>query len=154
MRSIAVIAFLVLLVPQFASASEYDLEDVDLVSPEMVQSLNTEGVRTTLDLLKQLLTSEQRSAFAARAQLDETSVKELAIRLELMQLAGIGAKAAALLNAAGVTSCVDLASRDAATLLELLLATNAEKAITGKDPDQLVVADWIEKAKTASIHLE
>ena len=142
-----------LLTESGAQASHYDLVDVDLVPAEVRTTLAEVGVIDTKQLLERMVSVEGRADFALLSGSDEESVMLLARTLELMQVVGIGPKAARLLMAAGVVSVSDLAGRSAGELLPLLVSANAAKQITGVDPDEAVVVDWIERAGKASVIL-
>lgn len=136
-----------------AFASHYDLADIELVASAAQDKMIADGIESTKDLLNKLLTAADRKAFAAKYELDAKTVDKLAHKVELMQITGVGPKAADLLMIAGVKNVKGLAVADANTLLASLLDANRQYAITGVQPDMTVVKDWIDRAKKVTKHL-
>lgn len=137
-----------------AAASHYDLVDIKIVNEDVRTKLAAEGIEDTQTLLARMLTSEDRAKIVKITGMDKAEVQELARMLELMQITGIGPKAARLLILSGVTSIGDLAQRTAEDLLPDVLEANAEHGVTGIDPDELILADWIAKAGKVPMALE
>ncbi|MFA5624942.1 MAG: DUF4332 domain-containing protein [Bradymonadales bacterium] len=133
-------------------ASHYELQDIELVGAELREKLLAHEIDNTEQLLAALLSGKDRAAFAKAYGLGGDEVMELAQKLELMQLPGIGPKAATLLLLAEIGGVRDLAAADAQGLLERLLTANRVHAVTGVQPDNELVKDWIKRAK-AAIHL-
>ncbi len=136
-----------------AFASHYDIADVKLLPDAVQAKLIADGLETTEDLLARMLTASDRKAFAQKYGVSAKDTDALAHKLELMQIVGVGPKAAELLILAGVKSASGLAAADASALLDALLVANRQHAITGVQPDMTVVKDWIEKAKKVKKHL-
>lgn len=147
------ILFMLLLWSTSAFASHYDIADVDLLPAAVQSKVIADGIDTTEVLLSKLMTPADRKAFATKYAMDPAAVDKLAHKIELMQIIGVGPKAADLLMLAGVKNVKGLAAADPNTLLEALLAANREHAITGVQPDMTVVKDWISKAKRITNHL-
>lgn len=145
---------LVLASPGVVMAGHYYFEDVTLVEQPVVGQLGELGIATTEELLDVVKTAQGRDLIERETALSGDDVRQLARTVELLQVDGVGPKAARLLMESGVTSVEDLASREGADLLERLIATNAEKQITGVDPDITVVDHWISKAQSATVHIE
>jgi len=154
MRYFLSVAVLLVLLGGKAEASHYDIADVSLVSDAVVERLLADGIGDTEKLLSRLLTPGDRAAFAQKYGLTASEVHDLARQLEFMQIVGVGPKAARLLILANVESVVALSKLDPAVLLDVLLRVNREHAITGVQPDMIVVRDWIEKSKKISHHLQ
>lgn len=137
-----------------ASASHYDLIDIKIVSEDVRTKLAAEGIEDTQTLLARVLTEKSRQEIEKITGMKEGEVRELARMLELMQVTGIGPKAARLLILSGVTSIGDLAQRVPADLLPDVLDANAKHAVTGIDPDEAILADWIAKAGKVPMAVE
>lgn len=117
MRSLLLALLLVPALAPPASASDYILSDVSLVSDVAQTRLAESGVTNTRGLLEALLTPSLRTAMLPMLELSAAETLALARQLELLQLEGVGPKASQLLIAAGVTSAADLAKRDPVSLL-------------------------------------
>jgi predicted flap endonuclease-1-like 5' DNA nuclease len=66
---------------------------------------------------------------------------------DLMQVSGVGAEYADLLEDAGVDTVAELARRNAANLTATMRDFNAEKEAVRRTPTESQVAEWIEQAK-------
>lgn len=137
-----------------AFASHYDLADIDLVSEATVQTLAQKKIETTEQLLAILQKKADRANFAKQYNLTPDEVNLLAHKLELMQVVGIGPKAASLLILSDIKNLNNLAQSNPETLLDVLQRVNRENNITGVQPDLTVVRDWIQKAQKIANHIE
>lgn len=145
-RFLMMLIFMLVGIPS-AFASHYDLEDVDLFPEEVATRLTADNVKNTEDLFALLVTKAGREAFVKKYGVSQEEVDFVAHELELMQIKGIGPKAATLLLKSGIQDVTSLAQASPNELLENLLRTNRELNITGVQPDITVTQDWIEKAK-------
>lgn len=145
--------FALLFVPA-AHASHYDLLDIELVPEAVTQKLVADKIENTEDLFALLMKKKDRAAFSKKYGMAAADVDVLARKLELMQIIGVGPKAATLLQLADVKNAKALSEAVPAELLENLQRVNREHAITGVQPDLAVVRDWIEKSKRITNHLE
>ena len=146
--------FAMFLAAPAAYASHYDLADIDIVPAETVDILAKNKVETTEQLLALLLKKSDRAAFAKQYNLDAANVLLIAHNLELMQVVGIGPKAASLLILSDIGNLKALAQATPETLLDVLVRVNRENNITGVQPDLTVVRDWIQKAQKIANNIE
>ncbi|MBR4984806.1 MAG: DUF4332 domain-containing protein [Proteobacteria bacterium] len=137
-----------------AQASHYDLLDIDIISSDLTDKLVAAKIENTEDLFSMLVTKAGREDFSKKYNMPVAEVEKLGRKLELMQIVGVGPKAAALLQLSGITSLKMLTESKPEELLEVLLRVNREFAITGVQPDLTVVRDWIEKSKKVVNHME
>ena len=77
----------------------------------------------------------------------------LAHDCELLQITGVGPRAARLLRAAGVLGIEDLSSREPGDLLARLNEMNKNLDYTSKQPTLDLVVYWIEQANKAPLRL-
>lgn len=145
--------FLLLGVPS-AYASHYDLLDIDLVPEAITMQLVNNKINNTEQLFAILMKKTDRAEFAKKYSMPAEDVEKLAKKLELMQIVGVGPKAAELLQLAGINSLKALSEADETALLDALQRVNREKNITGVQPDMVVVHDWVEKSKKVIHHLD
>lgn len=146
--------FAMFLAAPAAYASHYDLADIDIVPAETVDTLAKNKVETTEQLLALLIKKSDRAAFAKQYNLDAANVELIAHKLELMQVVGIGPKAASLLILSDIGNLKALSQATPETLLDVLVRVNRENNITGVQPDLTVVRDWIQKAQKIANHIE
>jgi predicted flap endonuclease-1-like 5' DNA nuclease len=137
-----------------ASASNYYLTDLGRFETGQVVKFRDAGVQTTEQVLEASLTPKARKLLATKVGLSEAEVLGLARDCELMQINGVGPKAAGLLRAAGVKHVKDLAGRKADKLLPLLTEANKQQGLTETNPSLDLVQYWIEEAKRVPYHLK
>ena len=136
------------------AASHYRLEFLDFLDTQVVEALEAVGIQTTEDLLGRALTQEDRQRLSEETGISELELLVLARLCELLQIDGVGPRAAQLLRAAGVVSVADMATRDPAVLEGQLAAVNAVERLTGVDPNAENLVDWITGAARVPLHVE
>lgn len=149
-----VLFFLLLTIPSAAFASHYDLDDIDIIPAEITQKLAAANVSNTEELFAMLMKKSGRDEFSAKYGMPADEVEKLAKKLELMQIVGVGPKAATLLQLSGIHSLKALTEASPNELLDTLQRVNREQNITGVQPDLTVVRDWIEKSKKVVNHMQ
>ena len=144
--TLAVFCFCVVLTgPVFAS--HYLLADVEGdFAPELVDAFERFGCEDTEDALRWILTPDDRRSFASSTGLSPVLLDETAQMLDLMQVRGVGPRAARLLIATGVQSAADLASRDVETLLAEVENVNMLEGLTTVSPSFEHVEAWVDAA--------
>lgn len=155
MKYTFLITILIITAASQAMASNYELKDINIVPVEVQDKLAAAEIITSFQLLDHLITPEQRKTFAATHAVQQEDVSKLANMLELMQIDGIGPKAATLLMLSNVKSLKQLSQSAPPQLLEILIQTNTKLTITGVQPDIANVKDWIDKAANKNLkHLK
>lgn len=139
----------VLALPAAAHASHYFLADVDFLSDVASEAFTRFGYDDTEELLVNLVSPESRRAIHDATGIPEAELVELARICELIQVRGIGPRAARLLIASGVQGVEDLAGRRADELLAELQAENAVGRWTTVDPHLEIVDAWVRGAADA-----
>lgn len=112
-----------------------------------VAELHEADVTDVDDLKEMAATAEGRNELAAATGLDRDDVEDLAYKLDLGRVRGVGRKSLALLNAAGIESVGDLAQYDADDLAGLLATVNEEEHIVKHMPSEETLAFWLEQAR-------
>ena len=90
----------------------YPITDIRAIGTEVAGVLKSEGIRTTLGLLRAAKTPKQRLRIAARIGADPKQVLDWATAADRMRVKGIGWEYAELLRAAGVKTVNDLQFRE------------------------------------------
>ncbi len=85
---------------------------------------------------------------AAASGISDKLVLKWVNHVDLFRIKGVGSEYADLLEAAGVDTVVELATRNPANLYQRLVSTNMEKRLVRKVPVPSQVENWIEQAKT------
>ncbi len=150
----AILACATFLHSSLASAGDYYLSDVPLLQREHLVKFREAGLQTTSAVLGRTLTQDSRSALGDKVGLSEGAMLELAKLCELLQINGVGPKAAKLLQAGGIESVAALAKANPVALAKRLEKVNARQKITGKNPSSEIVSFWVEGAKAAKHHVK
>lgn len=136
-----------------ARSSHYRLSLLELFEEAQLEALQAAEMVSTEDYLRRALTRADRQALSEATGISELEVLVFARLFELLQIEGVGPRAARLLRAGGVVSVEDLASRDAQALLERLVTVNAVEQLTGINPTVENLTAWIEGAQNVPYHV-
>lgn len=128
---------------KFTEALEY----VEGIGPAFAQKLNDVGIFTPKDLLERGATSKGRDEIAELAAISGKLVLEWVNHCDLFRIKGVGSEYADLLEAAGVDTVVELATRNPANLYLRMVDVNAEKNLVRRVPVQSQVEEWVAQAK-------
>ncbi len=125
----------------------YSIKDLKDVSTAAAAKLQAIGVSTTEELLAKGGSAAGRTALAEQVGASVQDVLTWVNEADLMRVPGIAEGFSQLLEAAGVDTVKELATRNAANLTAKIAEVNAEMGLTGRVPTQEQVAAWIEAAK-------
>ncbi len=120
--------------------------DIEGIGPAYARKLAGAGVTTTGRLLKVAASAAGRADLAEQADVNTKQVLEWVNRADLMRISGVGTQYSDLLEAAGVDSVVELATRNANTLFNKMLEVNAADHLVRQVPSLDQVRDWISQA--------
>ena len=128
--------------------ANYKIEDIEGIGPVIGEKFRGAGVKDTDSLLKNALTPRQRTTLAEQTGLSEARILKFANMADLYRISGVGSEYSELLEASGVDTVPELATRNAANLTQAVAKVNAEKKLTRQVPTEAEVTKWIEQAKT------
>lgn len=134
--------------------AQYTIEDVEGIGPAYGEKLRTVGVNNTDQLLSAGKTKKGRTELAQKTGISEALILKWVNMVDLYRIKGIGSEFSELLEASGVDTVKELKHRIAANLVKKMTEVNAEKKLTRRVPTEVVVADWIEQAKTLPAAVE
>ncbi len=123
------------------------LEYVEGIGPVYSGKLKEAGIPTTEALLEAGKTRAGREALAQKADISPKLILEWVNHADLMRVIGVGSEYADLLEAAGVDTVVELATRVPANLTPRMQEVNADKKLVRRLPSLSMVTDWIRQAK-------
>jgi len=106
------------------------------------------GIQTTEALLRAGATPEGRQELAEKIGVSADTILKWVNRADLMRIVGIGEQYSDLLEVAGVDTVLELARRNPENLHKKLAEVNTEKRLVRRMPNQDMVANWIEQAKS------
>ena len=124
------------------------LIDIEGIGETYAKTLEGAGLTTTEDLLKAGGTDAGRKDIAAKTGLTVARVLEWVNRADLMRIKGVGSEYSDLLEASGVDTVVELASRNAANLTAKMVEVNTAKKLVRRVPTEGEVEAWVAEAKT------
>jgi predicted flap endonuclease-1-like 5' DNA nuclease len=131
-----------------AHASHYAVADVPrLITSAQVDKLHKGKIETTEQLLDQGAKSKDRKALAKATGIKGPELLDLVLRCDLLRIKGVGSEMVLLLEAAGVKSTAELASKDPAALTAATESANKKSKISEKPPTEPQLRDWIGQAK-------
>jgi predicted flap endonuclease-1-like 5' DNA nuclease len=124
----------------------YPIANIRAIGTEAAAVLKSEGIRTTIGLLRATKTPKQRLRIAAKTGTEPKQVLDWATAADRMRVKGVGWEYAELLRAAGVKTVKDLQFRNPQHLVEKMREANAPKLVHLL-PREKTVERWIENAK-------
>ena len=121
--------------------------DIEGVGPASAKKLESAGVKTVGDLLKLGATPAGRKHLAEKSGIAETSILQWVNHADLFRIKGIGSEYSDLLEAAGVDTVVELATRKADNLVKKMEEVNVTKKLVRRLPTLKMVEEWVKQAK-------
>jgi predicted flap endonuclease-1-like 5' DNA nuclease len=122
------------------------LNVIDGIGETYEAKLETAGVQSIEALLETCATKKGRTELAEKTEISEKLILKWANHADLIRIKGIGGEYAELLEAAGVDTVPELATRKAENLYKKMLQVNEAKALVRKLPTQAQVEDWVKQA--------
>jgi predicted flap endonuclease-1-like 5' DNA nuclease len=127
--------------------ANYSIEDIEGIGPVKGEKFRAAGVKDTDALLEASKTPKQRANLAEKTGLSTTEILKFANFADLYRINGVGSEYSELLEAAGVDTVAELATRNPASLTQALAETNEAKNLTRRVPSEAEVTKWIAQAK-------
>jgi len=121
--------------------------DIEGIGPAFAKKLEAAGVKTVGDLLKLGATPAGRKHLAEKSGLAESSILQWVNHADLFRIKGIGSEYSDLLEAAGVDTVVELATRKADNLTKKMEEVNITKKLVRRLPTLKMVEEWVKQAK-------
>ena len=125
----------------------YPITDIQGIAPDTVAILKSEGIRTTVSLLRFAPNPKQRLRIAAKTGADDKSVLDWVTAADRMRVKGVGWEYSELLRVAGVRTVAELKFRNPQRLVEKMKEANTKRKLVQLLPSVNTVARWIEIAK-------
>lgn len=126
----------------------YNIIDLEGVGPAFAAKLNAAGVNTTEDLLDMGGAKAGRKTLAAQTGIDEGKILTWVNHSDLHRVNGIAGQTSELLEAAGIDSVKELATRNATNLAAKIEEVNNAKKLSGRIPTEDQLQKMIDHAKT------
>lgn len=134
--------------------ANYPVIEVEGIGPVYGKKLNDAGIKNTDQLLNACKTKVMRLKLAADSGIDESHILRFANMVDLFRIHGVGSEYADLLEASGVDTVKELATRNPANLTAKMAEVNNEKKLVRRIPTEKMVEKWVNEAKTLPGALE
>ena len=134
--------------------ANYKIEEIEGIGVALGKKFRDVGITTTDALFKACVTKKQRKELAEKAGVEEAKVLKFANHVDLFRVKGIGSEYADLLEAAGVDTVKELATRNAENLVKKMTEVNEAKKLVRRVPPLKSVEGWVEQAKALPRGLE
>ena len=125
----------------------YPITDIRGIGPDTVLILKSEGIRTTVALLRLAKTPKQRLKIAERVGINDKNVLDWVTAADRMRVKGVGWEYSELLREAGVKTVKELKFRNPQRLVDQMMQANAKRKLVRFLPSVSMVERWIENAK-------
>ncbi len=125
----------------------YKIAQIEGIGPEFASRLEAAGVHSSDDLLTRCASDEGRRKVAEQSGLTVRQLSMWMHQADLMRVSGIGSEFGQLLEASGVESVEQLATRDPGNVVNLLHRVNKEKKLTRTVPSIKTVSKWVTRAR-------
>ena len=134
--------------------ANYPVIEVEGIGPVYGKKLNDAGIKNTDQLLNACKTKAMRLKLAADSGIDESHILRFANMVDLFRIHEVGSEYADLLEASGVDTVKELATRNPANLTAKMAEVNNEKKLVRRTPTEKMVEKWVNEAKTLPGALE
>jgi predicted flap endonuclease-1-like 5' DNA nuclease len=126
----------------------YKVIDIEGIGPNYASKLEAQGIFTTDDLLEKGGTKKGRADIASSTGLPESLILTWVNHSDLHRIKGVAGQFSELLEAAGVDTVKEFATRNAENLFAKLTETNEKFGLSGRVPSTHSLAEMIAEAKT------
>ena len=134
--------------------ANYKIEEIEGIGEKLGAKFREAGINSTDKLLAGTKTKKQRKELAETTGISEKLVLKFTNMADLFRINGVGEEFSELLEAAGVDTVVELATRNAENLTQKMEEVNAQKKLTRRTPALKEVEKWIAEAKSLPRMLE
>src|SRR5580692_4389234 len=125
----------------------YPITEIQGIGTDVAAILKSDGIRTTVGLLRSAKTPKQRLKIAAKTGTPEKCVLDWVTAADRMRVKGVGWEYSELLRAAGVRTANELRFRNPQKLATAMAGINGKRNLVRVLPSMNTVSRWIESAK-------
>lgn len=127
--------------------ANYKIDALEGIGPVYAEKLSAVGITTTDKLLRACKTKKDRKHLATQTGIEEARILKWANMADLFRVKGIGPQYAELLEAAGVDTVVELATRKPENLTAKMEEVNLAKKLVRLTPALKSVQGWVARAE-------
>jgi len=125
----------------------YPITEIQGIGTDAAAILRSDGIRTTVGLLRSAKTPKQRLKLAQKTGADEKNVLDWVTAADRMRIKGVGWEYSELLRVAGVRTANELRFRNPQRLALAMKEANTKRKLVRVLPSVNTVMRWIEAAK-------
>src|ERR1700761_4121089 len=125
----------------------YPITEIQGIGTDVAAILRSDGIRTTISLLRSAKTPKQRLKLAEKTGTDEKHVLDWVTAADRMRIKGVGWDYAELLRVAGVRTANELRFRNPQRLALANKDANTQGNLVQVLPPGNMVTRWVEDAK-------
>ena len=125
----------------------YPITEIQGIGTDAAAILKSDGIRTTVGLLRSAKTPKQRLKLAEKIGADEKRVLDWVTAADRMRVKGVGWEYAELLRVVGVRTANELRFRNPQRLALAMKEANGKRKLVRVLPSVNMVIRWIEDAK-------
>ncbi|MEM1108622.1 MAG: DUF4332 domain-containing protein [Planctomycetota bacterium] len=125
----------------------YKIDEIEGIGPAKKEALAKADITTTDALLEKGAAPAGRKAVAEASGLSEKEILKFCNMADLMRIKGVGEEYSELLEAAGVDTVKELATRRADNLTAKMAEVNEGKNLVRSLPSESTVEGWVAQAK-------
>jgi hypothetical protein len=125
----------------------YPITEIQGIGADIAEVLKSDGIRTTLGLLRSAKTPKQRLKLALKIGANEKNVLDWVTAADRMRIKGVGAEYCELLRVVGVRTTNELRFRNPQRLMLAMKDANTKRKLVRVLPSLSMVMRWIEDAK-------
>lgn len=123
------------------------IEEIEGIGPALGAKLRDAGATTVEKLLELGGTKKGRGSLAETSGISEKQILKFVNMADLFRINGVGEEFSELLEASGVDTVVELATRNAENLTKKMAEVNEAKKLTRALPALTQVEKWVAQAK-------
>ncbi len=125
----------------------YPITEIQGIGTDLAAILKSDGIRTTVGLLRSAKTPKQRLKLAQKIGADEKRVLDWVTAADRMRIKGVGWEYSELLRVVGVRTVNELRFRNPQRLALAMKEANGKRQLVRILPSVNMVIRWIEDAK-------
>ena len=125
----------------------YKVIDIEGIGTTYAGKLNELGIFSTTDLLKAGASKKDRTEIAEKTGIPESLILTWVNHADLFRIKGVASQFSELLEAAGVDTVKEFATRNVENLHAKLVETNDKYGLSGKVPSMESLKEMINQAK-------
>ncbi len=129
------------------------IEDIEGIGEKTGKVLREVNITTPDKLLETASSKKGRQQLAEKTGLSEKNILKWTNLADLCRVNGISTQYSELLEAAGVDTVKELATRNAENLAIKMYEVNQEKKLVRQTPSEKSVSDWVIQAQTLPAYI-